>query len=101
MGLINFPHAVGTSLTTAILVFGVSTNDETLALMQIQSSQPSQASSNHGLSYDRYTLINDSYTEEKRNIETIHEFSSNLLENIEDIPLEFSKVVDDNFWDLI
>jgi len=101
MGLINFPHAVGTSVTTAVLVCGVSVNDQILALMQIKDYQPSQASSSHGLTYDRYSLVNDNYVEEKINIETIHKFASNLLENIEDMPLEFSKAVDDNFWDLI
>ena len=38
---------------------------------------------------------------EKKNIETIHKFSSNLLENIEDIPLEFSEAIDEKFWDLV
>lgn len=36
-----------------------------------------------------------------QNIQTIHKFSINLLENIEDLDPEFSKAIDENFWDLI
>jgi len=101
MGLINFPHTVGTSVTTAILFCGVSINDQSLALLQVKTTSSSQVQVSHGLSFDRYTLVNNSYSQEKKNIETIHKFSSNLLENIEDIPLEFSEAIDENFWDLV
>jgi hypothetical protein len=100
MGLINFPHTVGTSVTTVILFCGVSINDQSLALLQVKAAS-SQVQVSHGVSFDRYTLVDNSYSQEKKNIETIHEFSSNLLENIEDIPLEFSEAIDENFWDLV
>ena len=34
-------------------------------------------------------------------VEIIHQFASNLLENIEDLEPEFSQVIDENYWDLI
>lgn len=36
-----------------------------------------------------------------QNIKVIHKFASNLLENIEDLDPEFSKVIDENYWNLI
>ena len=34
-------------------------------------------------------------------IEIIHKFASSILDNIKDLDPEFSKIVDENFWDLI
>jgi hypothetical protein len=34
-------------------------------------------------------------------IEVIQMFATNLLEEMVDIPPEFSRVIDENFWDLI
>lgn len=102
MSEVNFSHTVGTAFTTAILFCGVAINDQTLALLQVIPCQPpAQIGTTYGLTYDRYTLNNESYSDERKNIEIIHKFASNLLANIEDMPLEFSEAVDDNFWELI
>jgi hypothetical protein len=50
---------------------------------------------------DSYTLLNNNNTGELEKIEVIHAFASNLLDHIEELPLEFSQAIDDNFWDLI
>ena len=34
-------------------------------------------------------------------VDIIHHFASNILDNIKDLEPEFSKTVDENFWDLI
>lgn len=36
-----------------------------------------------------------------QNIEAIHQFASNILENVEDLDPEFSELIDENYWDLI
>ncbi len=54
------------------------------------------------MSFDYYQAIDkDEKTASRRQIEVIHRFASNLLENIKDLDPEFSKTVDENFWDLI
>lgn len=38
---------------------------------------------------------------DKECIEIIEEFCKNLIENMVDLDLEFQRVVDDHFWELI
>jgi hypothetical protein len=45
--------------------------------------------------------VTDENIEAIQKIEIIHKFASNLLENIEDLDPDFSKVIDENYWDLI
>ena len=46
-------------------------------------------------------LINPDQTVMLEQIDIIHKFASSILDNIKDIDPEFSKTVDENFWDLI
>lgn len=36
-----------------------------------------------------------------RKVESINNFAVTLLDNIEDLDPEFSKVIDENYWELI
>lgn len=94
---IDSTNVVRTSIITIVLVGSTPVD----ALMPTKNYPYRQAKSDHGVLYDSYTLIDNSCVKEKRNIEIIHKFSSNLLENIEDMPVEFSRAIDDNFWDLL
>lgn len=48
----------------------------------------------------QYKTISDNI-ETLEQVETIHQFASNLMSNIEDLTPEFSKAIDENYWDLI
>jgi len=100
----NFPYVVGTAVTTAILACGVQTSAQ---MTPIQSSVLNNGVPqvteyiNLARLFDRYKLItNDNFKQESQ-IETIHNFASNILENIEELPPEFSEAVDAHFWELI
>lgn len=97
----GFPYVVGTAVTTAILFCGINTSQHPYSVVSVPSDE-GQISIDHGIanSLDRYTLIPRNI-EQRDNIEVIHNFAVNLLDNIEDIPPEFSEAVDANFWDLI
>ncbi len=54
-----------------------------------------------GMAFDYYELINEEQIKEIERFRIIQSFASNLLGNIKDLDPEFSKVVDDHFWDLV
>ena len=101
MSSTGFPCVVGTAVTTAVLFCGINTSLPPYSLLSV-SSDEGQISIDHGIanSLGRYTLIPQNI-EQRDNIEIIHNFAVNLLDNIEDIPPEFSEAVDAHFWDLI
>lgn len=47
-----------------------------------------------------YTFVENQYRI-KNQVEVLHNFVSNLIENTEDINPDFSQTVDKHFWDLI
>jgi hypothetical protein len=101
MSSTRFPFVVGTAVTTAVLFCGINTSLPPYPLFYVPSGE-GQISIDHGIasSLDRYTLIPHNI-EQRDNIEVIHNFAVNLLDNIEDIPPKFSEAVDAHFWDLI
>lgn len=101
MNSITVPHVVGTAVSTAILFCGVAVYDNLPSVSgSILNDYANSGSVDYGLSLDRYQLLSKENIQ-KNNIEVIHGFASNLLENIEDIPAEFNEAVDRNFWDLV
>ncbi len=109
MGSHTLPYVVGTAATTAattvILFCGLSTSDQTQAILSLSiHNNPVAATSgvDHGVTlFDRYNLVKNDNTKYKDHVETIYNFASNLLENIEDLPSDYSDVIDANFWDLM
>ena len=95
----SFPYVVGTAVTTVVLFCGANTSQYHYASTPMPSDEQVNIDLGIAQSFDRYTLISNA--EQQDNIEVIHNFAANLLENIEDIPADFSKAIDDNFWDLI
>ena len=53
------------------------------------------------MNFDYYQLVRKEQTVTLEQIDIIHKFASNILDNIKDLEPEFSKTVDENFWDLI
>jgi len=51
--------------------------------------------------FDYYGVSSEEQKRAADQIEIIHQFASNILDNIKDLDPEFSKTVDENFWDLI
>lgn len=98
---VKLPYVVGTAVTTAILFCGINTSEELSTTSHISMDNPEKIDHGVASSFDRYKLLPVNNIKEKENIEVIHSFASKLLENIEDIPPEFSEAVDANFWDLI
>lgn len=53
------------------------------------------------LNFDYYQLVGKEQAVALEQIDIIHKFASNILDNIKDLDPEFSKTVDENFWGLI
>lgn len=60
-----------------------------------------QALAPEGMAFDYYELVNEEQSKEFEHFRIIQSFASNLLGNIKDLDPEFSKVVDEHFWDLV
>jgi len=60
-----------------------------------------QALAPDGMAFDYYEVMNEEQSKEVEHFRIIQCFASNLLGNIKDLDPEFSKVVDDHFWDLV
>jgi hypothetical protein len=102
MTTVTLQHVVGTAMTTAILFCGAPVTDQGNFSITLPSEDSSSRKSiDYGLSFDRYQILNNDEIAQQNDIEVIHGFASNLLENIRDLPPEYSELVDANFWDLI
>lgn len=89
--------------TTAALVGGLFVSADEIPLIpfvQTRDSVEILKSADFSSAITQYKIPNEK-NEASKKIETIHKFASNLLENIEDLDPEFSKVIDENYWDLI
>ncbi len=53
------------------------------------------------MNFDSYQDIGNEQGKALEQINIIHRFASNILDNIKDLEPEFSKTVDENFWDMI
>ena len=51
--------------------------------------------------YDYYSLNKNNSISITEQIETLQKFASSILSNIKDIDPEYTKLVDDKFWDLV
>lgn len=99
----TYANIVHTLPTVAVFVSGVVMAADEIPTLNFEQSIPAHIISepvNFGDAQTQYNITNvniDTF----QNIETLHKFASNLLENIEDLDPEFSKAIDENYWDLI
>lgn len=99
MQLNEFKCVVGCAATTAVTLIACA-GTPTMPSLDIKDlneflNVPS------GATYDYYQVQDIEHTDTLSKIEVVHRFASTILENIEDLEPEFSKTVDENFWDLI
>lgn len=52
------------------------------------------------MNFDYYEILDKQQSREVQQFRIVQSFASDLLANIKDLDPEFSKVVDDHFWDL-
>ncbi|MDY6894574.1 MAG: hypothetical protein SVO01_04025 [Thermotogota bacterium] len=99
MPLSQFRNVIGSATTAAVLCYSYMgappTNPVDLASLNTQLQAPSE------MNFDYYQLIDKDQSAALEQIDVIHQFASNILDNIKDLEPEFSKTVDENFWDLI
>jgi len=100
MPLSQFRNVIGSATTAAVLCYSYmvgapATNPVDLVSLNAQFQAPSE------MNFDYYQLIDKDQAAALEQIDVIHQFASNLLDNIKDLEPEFSKTVDENFWDLI
>lgn len=92
-------NVVGSAVTAAVLYYSYlgapATINTTTVNPNIQISAPT------GIKYDYYQIVNPDQAVMLEQIDIIHKFASSILDNIKDLDPEFSKTVDENFWDLI
>jgi hypothetical protein len=53
------------------------------------------------MKFDYYQLVRNEQAVVLMQINIMNKFASNILDNISDLDPDFSKTVDENFWDLI
>ncbi len=99
MPLSSFRNVVGSATTAAVLCYSYlgapAINPVDLANLNVQIKAPK------AMNFDYYQLVRKEQTVTLEQIDIIHKFASNILDNIKDLEPEFSKTVDENFWDLI
>lgn len=99
MPLSQFRNVVGSVTTAAVLCYsylGAPTdNPVDFCSLNVQLKAPTE------MNFDYYQLIDKDQAIAIEQIDVIHQFASNILDNIKDLEPEFSKTVDENFWDLI
>ncbi len=99
MPLSQFRNVVGSVTTAAVLYYSYmgspSANPVDFSILHVQLKAPAE------MNFDYYQLMDKDQTVALEQIDVIHQFASNILDNIKDIEPEFSKTVDEHFWDLI
>ena len=99
MPLFQFRNVVGSAATAAVLCYSYmgapAINPNNLPNLNIQLKAPTE------MNFDYYQLIDKDQAATLEQIDIIHHFASNIIDNIKDLEPEFSKTVDENFWDLI
>ena len=99
---------VGTAVSIIFLIGGVPVNGGARLDKWLINKNPSnhylQPSDSSLETFDnkqtKYRLRDDDIDLNKQ-IETIHGFASNILDNIIDLDPEFSRIIDENYWDLV
>ncbi|MEA3416430.1 MAG: hypothetical protein U9R02_09805 [Thermodesulfobacteriota bacterium] len=99
MPLSQFRNVVGSAVTAGVLCYSYlgapTTINTTTVNPNIQISAPRE------MKHDYYRIIDRDEAIMLEQIDIIHKFASSILDNIKDLDPEFSKTVDENFWDLI
>lgn len=99
MPLSQFKNVVGSATTAAVLCYSYmgapAINPVDFPNLNVQLKAPTE------MNFDYYQLIDKEQSAALGQIDVIHQFASNILNNIKDLEPEFSKTVDENFWDLI
>jgi predicted LPLAT superfamily acyltransferase len=99
MPLSQFKNVVGSVTTAAVLCYSYlgapAANPVDFYILNVQLKAPTE------MNFDYYQLIDKDQAIAIEQIDVIHQFASNILDNIKDLEPEFSKTVDENFWDLI
>lgn len=99
MPLSQFRNVIGSATTAAVLCYSYmgapTVNHVDFASLDAQLKAPAE------MNFDYYQLIDKDQAVALKQIDVIHQFASNILDNIKDLEPEYSKTVDENFWDLI
>jgi hypothetical protein len=99
MPLSQFKNVVGNVATAAVLCYSYLgapiMNSIDLYRVDAQINAPKE------MNFDYYQLMNPEQALALEQIDIIHQFTSNILNNIKDLDPDFSKNVDENFWNLI
>lgn len=99
MPLSQFRNVVGSVVTAGVLCYSYLGAQTTINLDTVNTNI--QISAPKEIKYDYYQIINPDQAVMFEQIDIIHKFASSILDNIKDLDPEFSKTVDENFWDLI
>lgn len=99
MPLSQLKNVVGSATTAAVLCYSYmgapAINPVDFSNLNVPLKAPIE------MNFDYYQLIDKDQAAALGQIDVIHQFASNILDNIKDLEPEFSKTVDENFWDLI
>lgn len=99
MPLSQLRNIVGSATTAAVLCYSYmgasAVNPVNFSNLAAQLKAPAE------MNFDYYQIIGKEQAAALEQIDVIHQFASNILDNIKDLEPEFSKTVDENFWDLI
>lgn len=99
MPLSQFRNVAGSTVTADVLCYSYLGAP---AEINIPTVNPHiKISAPNEIQYDYYRIIDRDETVRLEQIDIINKFASSILDNIKDLDPEFSKTVDENFWDLI
>lgn len=100
MSLSQVKNMLGSAATAAVLCYSY-IGSPTLNPVNFSHNIDSKVNVPPEMNFDYYQLVDNDQATTFKQIDIIHQFASTLLDNIKDLDPDFSKTVDQNFWDLI
>jgi hypothetical protein len=93
-------HVVGFIPTAVVLTYSYLGNPPILIPHQNYKMSTTSMKISSDYDYNPYYTVLTGQEIIRDQIETIHGFVSNILENMQDLDPQFSRLVDEHFWDL-
>lgn len=96
----NLALNLGSAATAAVLCYSY-IGAPAINPVNFSNNIDTQVKAPAEMNFDYYQVIDKDQATTFKQIDIMHQFASNLLDNIKDLDPDFSKTVDQNFWDLI
>lgn len=98
MGQLSLETFAGTCVSAAVLCYS---HIGAPLFEWPQEPTAFQAQASEYFSWDYYEIIDQDFSREVEQFQTLQSFAANVLVQIQDLEPDFAKTVDEHFWDLV